>query len=48
MLFERRAHSGVNSIVVGDIGQGHAAYFHGKNRPNRDDIHRRILHDFLG
>ena len=39
MLFERRAHRGIDGIVGGDIGQRHAAYFGGKTRTQRDDLH---------
>ncbi len=39
MRFERRAHRRIDGIVGGDIGQRHAAYFGGKSRTQRDDIH---------
>src|ERR1700722_43794 len=46
VLFECRTNGIVGRIVIGDVGQRHAADFGAKTWTNLDDIHRQILRLF--
>src|ERR1700678_2037664 len=43
MIFKCGTNGVVDRIVVGDVGQGYAAYLRAKTWTNLDDLHRQIL-----
>jgi len=47
MFFESSACRRIGGIVGGNIGERDAAQFGGKTRPQRDDVHRHVLPDFI-